>query len=407
MFCFALFAADNADARIEIEKGWEHWTDGDIPEAQSVAENVLESSPGDSEALHLKLLSLFVQGRHREAIAVFSRIDPSYARYDEVGKAVVDAYIHLDQLENAAKLAKQLKVESADYYQERVDRPFACHADRTFTIPFIDDPQIPSKFWPGVAGKINAKELNIRLDTGGTFLVLGGQVARELGIQSGYQSSGEHGAKRVVFWQGIADEMELAEGLRFENVPVVVMESLGRNAIFGTNILERFLATMDYPNSRFILTPRGRKDLYPSHLALLPKNKEIIPFYMWGDHYMFAKGSFKDVDGLNLFFDSGLVALGVVDGQLKQAAFAASKEKLVSWGFEQSRLDESTFLPTEFPLRVKGLVHNNTLIWYDKNLEKDRNFGGVRIDGLISHAFLCKYSWTIDFDKRQYIFGVD
>jgi len=29
----------------------------------------------------------------------------------------------------------------------------------------------------------------------------------------------------------------------------------------------------------------------------------------------------------------------------------------------------------------------------------DRNFGGVRIDGLISYAFLCKYFWTIDFDN--------
>ncbi|MHC4153050.1 MAG: hypothetical protein ACYSSP_13280 [Planctomycetota bacterium] len=55
----------------------------------------------------------------------------------------------------------------------------------------------------------------------------------------------------------------------------------------------------------------------------------------------------------------------------------------------------------------KGLVQENALIWYDANLEEDRSFGGVRIDGLISHAFLSKYSWTIDFDKHEYIFGID
>lgn len=54
----------------------------------------------------------------------------------------------------------------------------------------------------------------------------------------------------------------------------------------------------------------------------------------------------------------------------------------------------------------ESLVQENTLIWYDVNLKNDRNFGGVRIDGLISHAFLFKYSWTINFDKYEYIFGI-
>ena len=46
---------------------------------------------------------------------------------------------------------------------------------------------------------------------------------------------------------------------------------------------------------------------------------------------MFAKGSFNKISGLNFFFDSGLVALTMVDGKPKQAAFTASKEKLISW----------------------------------------------------------------------------
>lgn len=34
----------------------------------------------------------------------------------------------------------------------------------------------------------------------------------------------------------------------------------------------------------------------------------------------------------------------------------------------------------------------------------DQSFGGVRIDGLISHAFLQQYVWTIDLDWREYRF---
>ena len=35
----------------------------------------------------------------------------------------------------------------------------------------------------------------------------------------------------------------------------------------------------------------------------------------------------------------------------------------------------------------------------------DQSFGGVRIDGLISHAFLKRFVWTIDFDTREYRFA--
>jgi hypothetical protein len=127
---------------------------------------------------------------------------------------------------------------------------------------------------------------------------------------------------------------------------------------------------------------------------------------MWGGHYMFAKGRFNKINDLNFFFDSGLVALTEINGKLKQAPFTASKEKMKLWGFDERGLNKTRFFPTKYPLAVRGLVQENTLIWYDVNLKKDRNFGGVRIDELISHAFLSKYSWTIDFDKREYIFGI-
>lgn len=422
-----LFTANHAIAQTGIEKGWEHWTNGNIPEAQFVAEGILKDAPTNNEAQHLLSLTLFVQGKYGEAIARFSRMDTSYIKYDEVGRAMVDAYLHLNEPGDAFKLGKQLKIKDVDYYQKLAEKPFACCADKTFIIPFITDPnhqigsgiipfvsdpnvfpkENPSKYFPWVAGKVNGKRVNIGFDTGGPFLVVGKEAAKTLGIALDLRVTGEHGPVAVTCWRGIADKVEFGAGLEFKNVPVVVMESLGpSDPIFGTNILEQFLATVDYPNSRFILTPRSRKDLYSEHLASLPKRRETLPFYMWSDHCMFAKGSFNKISGLNFFFDSGLVVVRVVDGEVEQAPFTASKEKLVSWGFDESKLGESTFLPTRYSLGVKSLVQENTLVWYDVNLQKDRNFAGIRIDGLISHAFLSKYSWTIDFDKQEYIFGI-
>jgi hypothetical protein len=351
---------------------------------------------------------LFVRCEYQQAIAGFSKIDSGYARYADVGKAMIEAYLHLRQPRKAFELAKRLDISYADYYKELGERPFACHADKTFVISFLDEPNlaIPAKYFPWVAGRINGKKVNIAFDTGGSFLVLGKEAADKLGVEIEFRDTVYHGAKPVTGWRSIADEAQLAQGLVFKNVPVVVMEGLGQFAIFGTNILQQFLATVDYPNSRFILTPRNRKDLYSEHLSLLPQKQERLSFYMWKDHYMFAKRSFNKMAGLNFFFDSGLVALTEIDGKLKQASFSVSKEKLILWGFDESKLGTPTFFPTEYPLSVAGLVQQNALVYYDGNLEKDRNFGGVRIDGLISHAFLCKYSWTIDFDKREYIFGI-
>jgi tetratricopeptide (TPR) repeat protein len=394
-------------ALVEIQKGWTHWHDGKVPQAQIVAEQILQTTPADQEALHLQALTQLVQGRYAAALNTFSKLDTSYTQYPQVGGAMVEAYLHLNDLERAVQLTRKLNLDSVAYLESRLAKPFRVKADDTSIIPFSDDPKISASFWPGIAGRINGQDVNIRLDTGGSFLILEKQRAEQLGIALIHQGKSTHAASQVTSWKGIADEMQLGGGPCFEHVPVVIMESLGTHAIFGTNILEPFLATMDYPNSRFILTPRHRKELYKAHLDLLPKNQRKLPFYMWGDHYMFAKGGFNNIDDLTFFFDSGLIALTEIDGKLKQAAFTVSKQKLTSWGFSESQLEKTSFLPTQYPLSVAGLHMANTLIWYDENLPHDRNFGGVRMDGLISHAFLSNYSWTINFDKYEYLFGIE
>jgi hypothetical protein len=120
---------------------------------------------------------------------------------------------------------------------------------------------------------------------------------------------------------------------------------------------------------------------------------------------MIAQGKFAEHDSLNFFFDSGLIAITVIDGKPAQASFTASREKLLHWGFDESSMKQTNFFQTEYSLEIGGLSQPNTLVWYDHNLTKDRIFGGIRIDGLISHAWLKNYTWTIDFYNMEYTFG--
>jgi hypothetical protein len=32
------------------------------------------------------------------------------------------------------------------------------------------------------------------------------------------------------------------------------------------------------------------------------------------------------------------------------------------------------------------------------------DWSGIRVDALLSHAFLKRYTWTIDFDRHVYLF---
>ena len=406
--CSSSKPAPNSPGEAEdpLAAGLVRWNAGDAAGAMAAADARLVGAPDDGAALDLRMKALFVRGDYRAALDAFAKIPASYRDRNKAATLAVEAHLHLDDAAAAAVLARELGLESAGYLTQRAAKPFAVEADRTYLVPFLEGGKIPVEFFPGVTGKLNGLPAEIRFDTGGTFLVMGEAAAEKYGVELGHEFDGMHAATAVKVSRGIAFELTFDGGPRFVNVPVDVMEDLGDLVIFGTNILERFLTTVDYPNRRFVLTPRDRGDLREAHLALLPAERRTLPFSMWGDHYMFAKGSFGEYEGLNLFFDSGLVAITVVDGKAVQAPFTASKQALISWGFDEAQLTGKSFLPSGKPLGAAGLSQPDTLIFFDPALDEDRDFGGVRIHGLISHAWLDDYTWTIDFDAMEYTFGV-
>jgi len=385
-------------------QGWELWKNGRVTEALQAADMALSAKPADQEALHLRSLALFVLGKYRDALDTYSRIDAGYEKRASLGRSLIEACYHLNDPAGAVALGRALGIEDLSFYEARAKKPFSVTADRTFTLPFVADPRVPLQFWPGVAAKVNGQAVTAMFDTGAPFLTMGKERAAALGIPLFSSGQGKIASGDVKFWNGLADRLELGDGLMFENVPVAVLPNLDR-IIFGTNLLEPFLATIDYPNSRFILTPRTRPELHAAHRAMLTARQQKMPFFLWGDHFMFGKGVFGDQTGLTFFFDSGLVAVTMLDGKLAQADFTASKEKLVAWGFPEADLTASRFFQTGKQLGVAGLVQPDALLHFNAAQPTDRVFGGVRIDALISHGWLSRYSWTIDFDAREYSFG--
>jgi hypothetical protein len=405
MFSLRLSAQPMASA-------WRHWENGDITTAQELVLLLLRDDPGNNKARYLLMRTFYVQGEYTKAIETFSSIGKRSSIYKESARLAAQAYIHLKKYDAALTLAAAHKLYPPVLIKAWRQKPFIVQADSTRIVPFtgelfeMNGYKFSSGIWPGIKGSVNGVACDLRLDTGADHLVMGMQAARRLNITLVHKSSSVHNITTVKAWFAIADKMSFDGGPEFMNIPVTVMETLGDAVIIGTNILEQFLTTIDYPGKRFIFTPRDNTLLKTAHYAMLPQVQTRIPFWLWSDHFMIAKGKFSTHDNLNLFFDSGLMYLTEKDGKEIQASLQVSKETLLKWGFDKHSLTQSSFLFTAQALEVAGFSQPGTVMWYDKNLKRDRNFGGLRVHGLISHAWLTNYSWTLDFDNMIYVFGM-
>ena len=106
---------------------------------------------------------------------------------------------------------------------------------------------------------------------------------------------------------------------------------------------------------------------------MLPADRVEIPLYMEGEN-----------------------------GNPRQAAFTTHPSMYEQWGYDSEKVRSKWFM-SHLTLSLGPLVQEeHYFTTYD---EPHGPFEGVDIHGLLSHAFLKKYSWTIDFTERKYIYS--
>lgn len=409
MAMLAGFGIGNAAAEKALPEAWSAWENGDIARTRELAEQSLGNTTAADEARHLIFLTSFVSGDYEGALTHYNAIAPAYPRLTELAKTVLEAYLHVDRIADALEFARahgEFPAWTIQVLERHAVKPLRVVLDEVAVVPFADHPL--TNYFPAFAAEINGQAVTTHVDTGGAFLHMGPDRAKDLGIETikGDRGTAHLNNTKVEMSYGVADKFVLG-GAVLENVPVAVMSTLSGNSdyiIFGTNVLERFLSTLDYGNRRLILSPRGNETKTAEHLAMLPESQTRLPFHLWGDHFMFARGSAGSHGELNFFVDSGLVSLHEDSkGTVRLAAFTTSKRKLEDWGVEGKEMSKG-FVELRFPLALGPLKLEDAIAVIGP--VGDNNFGGVRIDGLISHGFLSHYSWTIDFIRREYVFAV-
>jgi hypothetical protein len=393
---------------------WEAWRAGDFALAQERGADLVATGKSVDEARHVLTLVQSVLGNYDEAIATHQQIDPHYGRLDELDEPILWDHLHRDDVAGALAFAERSGLARDSAITQRLhmalDHPFGVDIEGVVDTPFTDDTLTP--YMPGLVASLNGRRTVARLDTGGSFIHVSSDMAAAYGIDA-VVSEREFAALR---WHtvrhGLAD-LEIGP-IRLHNAPVAVhdgalpAEAIGAafgvelGPIIGTNVLQRFLSTVDAPHQRLVLSRRGDAAARTEHLARLGGPHHAAPFALWSDHLMIARGRVGDVGNANLFVDSGLVAGNTEQGQ---AALLVPRRALARWGVTRPEAGRLAVLPGPLAIGTASRSEMAAHVVRDSVWRDLGDWGGIRVDALVSWGFLRNFAWTIDFDQRQYLFG--
>jgi hypothetical protein len=408
-------AADASEP--ERAAAWRAWEEGDFETAGRLGA-ALATRPGrQDEGLHVRVLAAHVRGEHAQAIAAHGRIAPRYRRLGELDEPILWSYLHLGDVAGARAFADRRGIAARDRavrarLELASERPLEVRLSGLVELPFTDDALSP--WMPGFAARVAGREVVARLDTGGSFVHLTAGKAAALGIRTVACEKAFAALQSGRVCYGVTD-LELGAG-ELRNVPVVVhdegvLSSQGMAEAFGvelgpivgTNLLRPFLATVDGPGRRLLLSRRGDEPARAEHLARLAGDAVTVPFALWGEHMMIARGRVGEGLEVNLFVDSGLVAVTQEQGQ---ASLLAPESSLSGWGASRGKRGgpASRFaqLPSTLALGEASAAGATVFVVSDRTWRQFGDWGGVRVSGLVSWGFLKEYSWTLDFDRMLY-----
>ncbi len=353
-------------------------------------------------------------GQHADAITAHGALGARYRRLSELDEPILWSYLRLGDFAAAHAFAERRGLLRNRATRERLrlaaEKPVRVEMSGVVELPFTEDAFSP--LMPGVEVRVGGRPLVARLDTGGSYLHVTRSQARALGIEHGGCEQGFAGLVRNTICYGAAD-LALG-GARIENAPVwvhaddtfpiaVVAGAFGveMGPIIGTNVFHQFLTTIDAPGRRLILSKRGDPTARAGHIARLSGHAEEVPFALLKEHFMIARGRVGEGHDLNFFIDSGLAAFRTDQGQ---AGLIVSTSTLEAWGIPAPSAGRFAEIPRSIALgrlRQDGMT---AVAVPDRTWRDFGDWSGIRVEALLSHAFLKNYAWTIDFDRHVYLF---
>lgn len=88
-----------------IQTPLELWRNGEVEKSQVIADNILKYSPENDTVILLKMKALFVSGNYKEVIK-FTHKKSFLSNQPNAVNLMIDAYMHLNDYESAAKCSQ-------------------------------------------------------------------------------------------------------------------------------------------------------------------------------------------------------------------------------------------------------------------------------------------------------------
>lgn len=411
MVCFSILFTTQTWGQ-DMKKADELYRQGYFDTARTEYEAALKSASNDYQLLARLGFICYFKGEYPKAVEYFKRS----AKLGYPEKKLLLAYIALAYY-NARNYSEVIAVMTdmggtiggLDIEQMRLlakKTPYRIEprADST-SIPFEQVDPVPV-----IPIKVNSSNLYVLIDTGVDQLYIDSEFAKENGIHpvSKQIVNGFGGGKAGGVSYGMVDEVSLGD-MTIRDVPVWILPtrrfSEGNvrtiNGVLGTRELMQFLPTLDYPGKRLILRLKESAKPIGTHGAQV-----TVPFIIDGFHAMFSQCSINNKGPVLMYFDSGLADDQGASMVLTGAALSdlgILKPKMTGQGIGGGGENKYGYVQVD-SVAVSNLVQHKLKALFhgvEGTLETD---SGYKRYGLLSHNFLKHYRWTIDFDKRVFLF---
>ncbi len=270
------------------------------------------------------------------------------------------------------------------------------------TIPFVATDPLPV-----LKVEIGGRSVYFLIDTGAPDLAIDKDFAAELGLKSADAGQGTFaGGQHAAVLKSQLPEIAIGE-VRVRGVPVVLMPVRGfalkpgirLDGIVGTGFLRHFLATLDYPHGALILRPRSDSAAFEADAAR--KGATVVPMWLTGDHFLFARARIgAGFEGL-FNIDTGLAGAGM---QATKATLDAAHIVL-----DESRAQTGQGgggMVRSIPFRADASLGSLTVRGVDGIYTPDGDQFGIfpfQVGGTLSHGFFRQHALTFDFSAMRLV----
>jgi Tfp pilus assembly protein PilF len=421
----AAFEGNPDDAETRLQLATLLYQAGSFPEAQEMLLPLLDVPEPSPRAMRLMAELDYLAGDYAGAERMLNRVIESapddFPAQLEARTRLMHVYYQTNQYAEAADLFPDQVYQPSlavamQAFQGQTPYQITWHSEEHRTaVPFVVTDPLPV-----LPIEVEGKRVYVLLDTGGATLILDHGLADKLGVRPVDAGVADFTADTGgVYTIGQVGSVRIGD-VTLENVPVMTLPvkefTFGLlGGIMGTNVLQQFLPTIDYPDGQLILREKSEQGRRAFQDEIAGREAVEVPFYLADTHYMMAKGTLNGKDDLTFFVDSGLAAAEAFEASSQTLEFTGIPipEPAACTGFCVSASGGGIEISTDGTatagsfaterLGLGPLIQEGHTGLYEADARGFQQLGFI-VDGLISHQYLKQYAWTLDFTEMQMIF---